>query len=543
MSATAARLRLRSGRLSGLTESRLAVGAFALLALFALVHLYRKGYETTFYYDEWGFVLGRHGGGIATFLEPHNEHFSLVPVVIYKLLFATAGLDHYAPYRMVLLVLHVVTASLLFAFARPRAGNALALGAAALLLFLGAGFEDILWPFQIGFVAALACGLGALLLLDRDTRGADVGAMVLLVLGIASASIGIPIALGAAVYIVWRPSGWRRLWVVAVPLFLYALWYLGYGKSSIKRENFTAAPSYTADEVAGSVSAVAGLSIDWGRALGVAAAGGLVWHLSRVRVISRSFAMVLVAALSFWVLTALARADLNEPTASRYLYPGGLFVLLIAVEALRGWRPSRFAFGVVAVGVLFAVVAGLGTFHDGANGLRFTDRIVRAEITPLEIGAGAMPASFQPDTEKAPQISAGPYLDAVRDIGSSPAYTEEELAGIDDGRRALADGVFVRGYGLTLAADTAAAQGLTSCVRPRPVAGGVGVTIPPGGMSLRAPGAQVTLRRFASNFSLPPLTGDPSNAVLRIPRDRSDRPWYALVQHATGRVRACETGP
>jgi hypothetical protein len=245
------------------------------------------------------------------------------------------------------------------------------------------------------------------------------------------------------------------------------------------------------------------------------------------------------------VLTAFARADLNTPTASRYLYPGGLFVLLIAVEALRGWRPSRFAWGALGVGVLAAALSGLGTFHDGANGLRFTDRIVKAEITPLEIGAGAMPASFQPDTAKAPQISAGPYLAAVRDIGSSPAYTEAQLAGIEDGRRALADSAFVRGYGLTLAAGVEPAQGftLTDCVHPRPAAGGVEVTIPPGGMTLRAPGAQVTLRRFASTYSLQPLAGNPSNAVLRIPRDRSGRPWYALVQHATGPVRACGIAP
>ncbi len=539
MSATAGRLGLRRGRLPAVTESRLAIGVFALLALYAFVHLYRKGYDTTFYYDEWEFVLGRHGGGLHSFLEPHNEHFSLVPVAIYKLLFATAGLKHYAPYRIVLLVAHLITASLLFAFARPRVGNALALATAALLLFLGAGFEDVLWPFQIGFTAALAFGLGALLLLERDSRRADVGASVLLMLSIASASIGIPIALGAAVYILWRPAGWRRLWVVAVPIAVYALWYLGYGRSSIKRQNLTAAPSYTADEVAGSVSGLAGLSIDWGRALAVAAVGGLVWHLSRVRLISRSFAMLLVAALSFWVLTALARADLNEPAAPRYLYPGGLFVLLIAVEALRGWRPSRFAWGVLGAGVLFAVLAGLGTFHDGANGLRFTDRIVKAEITPLEIGAGLMPATFQPDTQKAPQISAGPYLAAVHDVGSSPAYTEAELARVDDGHRALADSVFVRGYGLRLTTPGPAAFSVADCFVPRPVAGGLEVTIPAGGISLRAKGAQVTLRRFASTYSLPPLAGDASDAELRIPRDRSSRPWYALVQHPAGRVRVC----
>ena len=38
----------------------------------------------------------------------------------------------------------------------------------------------------------------------------------------------------------------------------------------------------------------------------------------------------------FWGLTGLARADLGEPAASRYLYPGALFLLLIAIEAGRG---------------------------------------------------------------------------------------------------------------------------------------------------------------------------------------------------------------
>jgi hypothetical protein len=198
---------------------------------------------------------------------------------------------------------------------------------------------------------------------------------------------------------------------------------------------------------------------------------------------------------------------------------------------------------VVAVGGVFAVLAGLGTFHDGANGLRFTDRIVRAEITPLEIGAGVMPASFQPDTQKAPQISAGPYLAAVHDIGSSPAYTEAELARLDDGHRALADGVFVRGYGLKLEPGRASGAGL--CTGQSPVAGRIEVPVPTGGggISIHAPGGQVTLRRFASSFTLPPLAGGASDAVLRIPKDRSSRQWYALVQHATGRVGTCQLGP
>ena len=99
---------------------------------------------------------------------PHNEHLSLVPVLVYKLLFSTVGTDSYVPYRVAGLLLHCGVAALLFAYARRRVGELLALGAAAIVLFLGTAWPDVLWPFQIGFLGSLAAGIGALLALDRE---------------------------------------------------------------------------------------------------------------------------------------------------------------------------------------------------------------------------------------------------------------------------------------------------------------------------------------------------------------------------------------
>src|SRR3954454_19478828 len=437
-------------RLAAIPRTRLVVGAFAFLALLTFVLLYAKGTDMTFYFDEWDFVLRRHQTTVGVFLEPHNEHFSLVPVIVYKILFATAGLDDYAPYRIVALLLHLTIAALVFVWVRTRTGDMLALAAATLMLFLGAGFEDVLWPFQIGFLFALAAGLGAFLLLERATRASDVAAMILLGVSLASASLGIPIALGAAGYLLVRPARRERLWVVIVPLVLYGIWYLDYGKSALKGKNVTAAPQYTADEVAGAIGGVVGLAVEWGRVLAVAAVAGLALHISRLRRLPRSFVMVLAAAVAFWVLTALARANLNEATSSRYLYAGGLFVLLVAAEVVRGRRFSRRALWLVAGVTALAALSGLNMFKKGADGLRYTDRIVRAEITPLEIGGEHMPPLFFPDRERAPGIVVPDYLAAVADIGSSPAYTEAELARIDETHRRLADNVFVRGYALRL---------------------------------------------------------------------------------------------
>jgi hypothetical protein len=550
-----------SGRLAAIPRSRLVVAAFALLSLLALFLLYIKGNDMTFYFDEWDFVLRRHTTTVGIFLEPHNEHFSLVPVIVYKILFATAGLDHYTPYRIVALLLHVTIAALVFVFARARVGDLLALAAATLMLFLGAGFEDVLWPFQIGFLFALAAGLGAFILLERDTRVGDVVAMILLGVSLASASLGIPIVLGAGAYLLVSPVRRGRLWVMLVPLVLYGIWYLDYGKSALRGKNVTAAPQYTADEVAGGVGGAVGLAVEWGRILAVAAAAGLAVHIARLRKLPRSFVMVLTAAVSFWVLTALARAHLQEATISRYVYAGGFFVILLAVEAVRGRRFSGRAVGVVAGVTVLAALSGMNMFKKGADGLRYTDRIVRAEITPLEIGGSRMSPDFVPDPQKAPQIVVRDYLGAVRDIGSSPAYTEAQLATIDEGHRQLADSVFVRGYALALvpgaprtggpAPVAQRTQGIrlrrsAGCVTAQPVVQGATVTvslrIPPGGMSLQAPGAAVSLRRFASGFAgATPLSGGATRAVLRIPRDRSARPWYAQVQDALS-VRACGLG-
>ena len=37
---------------------------------------------------------------------------------------------------------------------------------AAVFLVLGAGYENLIWAFQIGFVTSTVCGLGLLILAD-----------------------------------------------------------------------------------------------------------------------------------------------------------------------------------------------------------------------------------------------------------------------------------------------------------------------------------------------------------------------------------------
>src|SRR5688572_21450069 len=98
-------------------------GILGLLMLVAAILILDEGAGRTFHYDEWSWVTDRYGGGIDSLVEPHNEHFSLAPVLVYKLLFHVAGFDDYWVYRVVVLVVHLLCVAMVFVLARPRVGD------------------------------------------------------------------------------------------------------------------------------------------------------------------------------------------------------------------------------------------------------------------------------------------------------------------------------------------------------------------------------------------------------------------------------------
>src|SRR5713226_1644328 len=148
-------------------RARLLVVAGAVIGVAAILWLSRGFYV---YFDEWDFILTAPDWTWTTYLQPHNEHPVMLPRLIYAVLLTTVGLRSYLPYMAVLLALHAASVVLLFELARRRAGDLVALGVAALLLLLGAGWEDLLWAFQVQFVGSVACGLGTLLALQAQPR-------------------------------------------------------------------------------------------------------------------------------------------------------------------------------------------------------------------------------------------------------------------------------------------------------------------------------------------------------------------------------------
>ena len=449
----------------------------------------------------------------------------------------------------------------LFVYARRRVGDVLALAAAALMLFLGTGWNDVLWPFQTGFMTSLAAGVAALLALDRESRRGDVLAAVLLAVALASSSLGVPLTAALALEVLGRPDRRRRWWVIAAPVAVYGLWWAVYGREGVATlDNFFATPKYVAEAAAGAAGAIAGLGVEWGRVLIVLGALALVLALRDRVALSWRLGALLALPLLFWGLTGLARADLGEPAASRYLYPGALFLLLIAIEAGKGRRMSRRGLAVLAPLLAFALVANLGEMRDGAGWLRDRSAEVKGALAAMRLAPPGLSPTFQPEPKVAPQIRADFYLEATRELGS-PVPGPRALPGLFNRSREHADATLSRALGLQLApgarpggsapqVEFSNAVGVTRrgpCVAlSSRGAGAEAQLVVPGGLVVAPDGgeATVTLRRFADGFAAPALGSVERGGAplaVRIPSDAAPQPWHAKLA-VDGTVRACGVG-
>jgi hypothetical protein len=431
----------------------------------------------------------------------------------------------------------------------------------------------------VAWLISLAAGLGALLALDGRR---DAVACALLALALASSGLGIAIAIGLLVDVLLRRRNWRDAWVVAGPLAVYGVWWLGYQDSDFWRHNVVVAPRFAADAASGALAAVAGLTeprydadglivdggaaIQWGRPLAAVTAVVLIWRLAVLRPVAARVPALLAMAAAFWLLTGLQRSQISPPDASRYLYVGALFVLLLAVELVRGVRLRPAATALLACAVGLAIVSNVGVLRAGARFLRAESPAAKADLGALELARAEVPrghiASHFPGTPFV-TVDAAEYFAGARDYGS-PAYTAAEIAAAPENARLAADGELVNIHRLAVRPGAAATGGAAprvdavaegtvntrgGCVHFRPAEARVAgtttelqVTVPPGGLLLTASGAPATVsvRRFAVTFPRAPLArlAPEGSGTLRPGRDRATQPWHVRLISEAG-VSAC----
>jgi len=107
-----------SKRLAATWLPRAPVVVFAAVEAFALALWLAAGRYLWFYLDDWDFLAARRTGDVGDLFRPHNEHWTTVPVLIYRILFRIYGLNSYFPYRLVGVVIYLALAAALFVLMR-----------------------------------------------------------------------------------------------------------------------------------------------------------------------------------------------------------------------------------------------------------------------------------------------------------------------------------------------------------------------------------------------------------------------------------------
>jgi len=303
------------------------------------------GRGLTFFSDEWAFIAERSLTDPSTWWAPHNEHWSTIPILVYRALVETVGLRTYVPYLALVILLNVVVAVLVRRQVERRAGPWPALAAGMLVLFLGSGFENLYWGFQVGFVGATALGMGALEVLDgAPTRGRAAALVVLLVAGLMTAGVGLFFLAVVAVELLFRPDRRRWLGLLLIPIGIYATWFILIGREGIgaHRDPFSLAtmahiPEFLVAGFGAAAGAVTGVGPGPGVVVAAVILAAALWHLARKRELPVRLVAASVGIAVQYALIAVTRAGVTTGQVhySRYTYVA-VVLALVALGALLG---------------------------------------------------------------------------------------------------------------------------------------------------------------------------------------------------------------
>jgi hypothetical protein len=521
---------------------------------------------TTFTGDELNWIIDTPGLDLEGVLQPHNGHLIVLPRLLYDAILHVNGVD-YLPFRVLTVGSVLLTAGLFFVFAERRIGAIAALAPTLVLLFYGSDHAHALQGAGFTVVFPMAAGIGALLALEREDRAGDIAACVLLTLALATYSTGIPFIAGAAVLILIGADRWRRVWVFLVPALLYGAWLLwsqfgteGGAGSQVALSNVLLFPSWAWDSLGTVGSAFLGLGYEftqqdetphrldsgWGPVVAAIALAGLAWRLRKGRIGKWLWAAMAIP-VTYWFVGSLGALDspLDVPESTRFIFPGTIAVLLVAVEATRGVRLGTTGLAVIYALAVLALATNVRLLVDGAAGLRDAGAQERGALTAVELARGRVGDEYASGLTGAMlrftgdgEVATG-YLAAVDEFGS-PALSIGELRAALGPVRQQVDRQLTDALGVHL--EPAAAQP-TGCRRITGEPGvGTSFELPSGGTVVRTSEgpADLRLRRFGATFANDPVGSlQPGVATsLVVPPDAAPDPWYGSVPAAA--VDVCD---
>ena len=548
------------------------LGAAMLVAAVLLIRFSR---ETTFSIDELVWYMQAPSLDLETALKPQAGHLLLTSHLVYKALLETVGADYLA-FRLLGIATLLLTVGLLFTFVRRRFGGFVALAPSLVLLLFGSDITHTLTGNAFTVLLALSCGLGALLALEREDRRGDVIACALLILGVVTYSITLAFVVGAAVLILQGPARWRRAWVFAIPALLYGVWWLwartlpASPESQAVASNILLLPAWAFQSLSAVIDAFTGLGYEFQEGQATPEAGPAVAVLALIALavvlIRRSPSRMLWATfatlLALWVLGVLTVGGVGGnrfPDSPRFMLPGAVVVLVVAVEAARGLRWSRGGLAALYVVALAGASVNLMLLHDGGAELRSNWAVpVAAAAVGVELAGTHGRSSFRPpdlppghSTVVGTGIASSPFnfpfavvdrpadaLRAAADRYGSLGFSVPQLEAEPEAVREEADLALVAALGIRARATPPNARP-ANCrtVSPPPEARPQAI-LPRGGATLFGEDSRrIFVHRFAERGVYAGRFHGGS-AILDVPDDAVPVPWRVSV--AAGSLRVCQ---
>ncbi|KAA0236034.1 MAG: hypothetical protein EDR02_02470 [Actinobacteria bacterium] len=432
------------------TRQPVAVGAvvahFASLVVgfAALVYL---GRHQWFFADEWAALLKRGLGlsGEDGLLQPHNEHWIAGPILIYRMIYNLIGVKSYIPYLACDLALHVALAHVLWQIMRKLRVDAwVSTALSTMFVFLGAGAENILWAFQVGFIGSFLLGFIALYLVMDGTvaesgdRGFGSGteraqqtevvsppkraasslsvariawASGLCVASLAFSSNVIPVIVVVAA-VAWYRQDLRAAGGVALaPAAVFAGWMLLYGRGGLGAHEITAGslvalPAFVALGLARSLQAIIRIP---GLVVSLAALAG-IWLWWRER--TTQIALIIAGgAVLFFALTGIGRVaefGVGFAKSERYVYLGVALLLPLAGVLLTMLiRDSFRRQALVLVLLAYALVSNALLLRARAGEELVRETQIREEVLAAAQlqASGEVLLADSPDILESPDVS------------------------------------------------------------------------------------------------------------------------------------------
>jgi hypothetical protein len=362
------------------------LAAVALELLVAGAYLLGEHRHLWFFGDDWDFFLNRdlgHDPAHALF-SAHGGHWVTLPVIVFRILFASFGVAHYLPYAVVVVAAHLSVCIVLWVLLRRVAVDQwIAVALVGVMAFLGAGAENTLWDFQIGFIGSVFFGLLALVLIDRDGPFCrrDAWSWLASVAGLMCSGIGVPMVATLAVYTALR-RGWRvALTVISLPTTVYVAWLLAFGRDQLAADNnatgrseYLQVPTYFWH----------GLTNAWEQISGIPGSGALILAALVIPLLRSGLrdklSQLAVAGLTgtaiFYLFTAITRVQVGveQATSSRYIYIAAALSMPAVAWAI-AQLPRRSVVHSIAFALLIALVV--------VNGVSESDQFAAARRSLL----------------------------------------------------------------------------------------------------------------------------------------------------------------